>query len=101
MSLTPSNIWLPIYTLSGDQAMDLLYETFDSLLFAERFDEVDQALRAVDPGRLSVELWVELLTITFVAKEHLPSRPELFVDIRNRLDFARPGRADSILRGLE
>ena len=99
--MTPETWWLPVYALNGDRAMDVMYESIDALLCAGRFDEVDQALKGVDLDRLSKQLQVGLLTITFAARSRLPSRVALYADIHSRLDFGRPGHGDVVLRGLE
>lgn len=85
-----------------DAAIDKLFDLFDDLHYAGRFEESDAKLHEGGLDRLTDKLLVGALTITHPAREHLPSRPTLVRRIEEILR-AR-GRSernlDRLLEGL-
>ncbi len=81
-----------------DAAIDRLFDLFDDLHFAGRFEESDSKLYAGGLDRLNDKLLVGLLTITVPARDHLPSRPALVQRVEELL-LAR-GRSKKELQRL-
>jgi hypothetical protein len=83
-----------------DAAIDLVFDHVDSLLYAHKFRECDEALAAVDIKRLDTNLMIALLSITRVEKARLRRRGELVERVERRLAEIAPARATELLKGL-
>lgn len=59
-----------------DARLDVLFQTFDDLHYRGEFQTADDLLKGLDPVDLGENLTVGVLTITFAAAKHLPSRVE-------------------------
>ena len=81
--------------------LDILYEHFDRLLMAGRYDIVDSYLEEANPRNWPITLSVGLLTITLMWKNKLPKRKIFFMKLHDHLLNTMPERAHNILRGLE
>ncbi|MFO7561391.1 MAG: hypothetical protein R6X02_02005 [Enhygromyxa sp.] len=85
---------------SIDEAIDLLFDHVNDLLFDDRADECDELLQAIDLDRLDTNLLVSLLSVTLPARAVLPSRPALVERVDRRLTELAPARVDRLLSGL-
>lgn len=83
-----------------DDSLDVLYEHADDLMLEGRFSELDGVVGQVDVEGMSLDLMIGFLTITNLAKEHLPSRATLVTAIETRIREIAPEREESLLRGL-
>ncbi len=92
---------LPPTPLSDvDDTLDHIFLKVDTLCEESRFSELDAALAAIDVETLDTVILVGVLSATFPAKAHLPSRPALFERIRARLTQTDPTRVGGLLEGL-
>jgi hypothetical protein len=66
-------------------ATDLLYDHLDQLLCRGEFTECDRILQEADVSRLSSSLMRSLLTVTYPARDQLPSRPGLYERVEQQL----------------
>jgi hypothetical protein len=83
-----------------DDALDTIYGVIDDALRAGRFHVADQILAAVDI-RAPPVLLVGYLSISFAARDLLPSRSWLAERVRTRLLHERGAdKCAAILRGL-
>jgi hypothetical protein len=68
-----------------DGAISHIFEQFDALLRAGRFELVNEALAAIQVDRFSIDLLMSLLTITLAAKKKLPRRSSFFCDVKKHI----------------
>lgn len=97
--------WLnDMYALDADgncdDAIDILFEALDELLLAERYENCDAILQALDVDRMSATLLVGCISFTQLAARHLPSYPAFFAAVESRLRVLAPDRVDRLLWGL-
>jgi hypothetical protein len=69
----------------GQHAIDLVYDSFDRLFRAEKFTQVNSALKTIGPSDLSTDLLMTLLTVTLRAKADLRFRPQFFDRVEQEL----------------
>jgi hypothetical protein len=86
---------------SGDTDETLMYiiRLFDDLMLGN-MALVDKILLRVNVDELNEDLLVALLSFTFVAKDELPSRADLYDRAKEKLE-KDTGESDLILQGLE
>lgn len=86
MSRSGKDIWIPIYLLDSNchqqAAIDLLYFEINQLLADGNFEVCDELLQNIQFNRISTSLMRSILVITFVAKDQLRSRSDLFTRIK-------------------
>ena len=83
-----------------DSAIELLFDECNELAIAGEWASYDRLVESFDEQRLCSYLLVAILSITFLAQEHLLSRPAFFEKAKTRLhDLGK--NAPRILRGLE
>jgi hypothetical protein len=95
-----------IYGLSRaeetDRGIDHIFEYFEDLFEAARFDACDRIIQHVDLERVDATLMVSFLVITLTVKDRLPSRAWYYSHARSRLVEQRgEEQAERLLRGLE
>lgn len=83
-----------------DKALDLVYASIDQMLRSERFSEVNTLLDSLLLADYSTDVLLTLLTATFPAKSHLPSRLTFYEKARHLLD-QRGEDVETLLVGLE
>lgn len=94
-----------IYELAAEgfieEATDLIFDGIDDLLCESSFLTVDEILQKVEVSKLPTTLMRSFLTITVAAKDLLPSRPKLYIEIWNKMEGIK-GRekTQQILGGL-
>ena len=97
--------WLEIYaqaTVHQRKAMREMYRYVDELLMQGHIASCDSFVKMADLDKLPSMLWGGLLTITFMARELLPSRAPLYQSIFKRLaETESEAKANSLLRGLK
>lgn len=76
-----------------DEALDLLFDKVDRWLTKSQFDTVDEFISMVDVEKLSEDLLIGVLSITFPARSKLPARTSYMKRLESCLDI-------SALRGL-
>lgn len=83
-----------------DAALDIIYDNICGMLDEGKYEEVDLILETVDVKRLSVDIFLGLLTTTLITKTKLKSRDSFFSRVeqiaRNRGEWE-----DGLLLGLE
>lgn len=90
------------YALSGDDALDLIFERVDDALLAGEFDRVDAVLDAVKLDKLDSALVVGFLSVTRAAKSKLARRGVFVVRARARLlDLGCADRINQLMSGLD
>ena len=82
-----------------DAAIDLIYDRADEMLLAGQFDQLNDILYLAQPGRLSVDVLLGVLTITLSARSKLPARAHFYREAEQTLR-ARNEYTDSLLTGL-
>ncbi len=84
-----------------DAAIDLVFDTIDTLLCEDDFQGCDRLLKVVDADKLSIDLLVAVLSITLTARDHLPERRSLCNRVKARIQRERGARAaEIVLKGL-
>jgi hypothetical protein len=84
-----------------DDAMDVVFQEFDELFIAGKFDEANEMLGTIDLLRLDIQLISGVMASTCVAKDKLPGR-KLFVEkARKRFTELVPDRVEGLMRGME
>lgn len=83
-----------------DDALDLLFDAIDEMMWNDRFGELDSLIAGLDASEYSIDVLLGVLTATLPAKERLPARPKLYEDIETVLD-RRDQLEDGLLAGLE
>jgi len=83
-----------------DNAMDTLFDVFDDLHCARKFEQSNALLETVEVDRLNTTLLVGVLSITYQARSHLPSRTAVVQKIEERLTLLAPDRVVSLVKGL-
>jgi hypothetical protein len=99
LDLLHSSMSLPESDVS--EAVFQLFLFVDDLLHEGSFGKLDDFLTQVDVSKVSEDLIVGLLTITFAGKEHLKTRADLFLRTRSVLEERGEERVDQLLRGLD
>lgn len=80
---TPPPDWMTsLRTCPEDEALYLLFERFDDMFLAGRFDEADKLCAAVDLSGLSAAVAFGFVAITAAASDKLPGRPQLLARVR-------------------
>lgn len=87
--------------VSEERVLDLIFKEIDNMLCKGKFSECDAGLREILPQAFSTTSQVGILAITLSARDHLPSRGQLFEKIVNVLT-QREGKkkAHALLAGL-
>lgn len=84
-----------------DQAIDMVLDTFDDLLFAQNESRCNELLQGADVERLAVEVTIAFLASTLRAREALSeARQGFYSRLEARLRREDPERADALLGGL-
>lgn len=81
-----------------DDAIDILFDTFDDLFMDGEFEKADELLPTIEVEKLDTNLLVALLVITYPAKEKLSNRPAVVERVKERLYEIAPDRARELLR---
>ena len=85
-----------------DDAIDVIFQHMNYLLFAGEFDACDWILVEVDISRISPVLMVSFLTITAAAKTKLDNRDRFFRAVKRAVTADRGEEAtERLLKGLE
>lgn len=85
-----------------DRALDLIFETFDDMFLAGRFDDANLLLQEFPLDDVCADVIVGVLTITLGAKDRLPYRPEFVQRARKFLSAHHsPEEVEGMLDGLE
>ncbi len=83
------------------RALNFMYKHIDDLLIAEEYAEVDEILQEVVPCELDPTLTVGFLTITFMWREHLAERQEVYEAAEAHFaEIFPPERLPGLLGGL-
>ena|SRR6188508_1537397 len=94
-----------IYTLdkiNRDDALDLLFETVDDLCYEGQFEAIEPLLKEFDVDKCSTTLAVGVLSITFAAKDELPSRADFYNRVFLAVEKAEGSRkAEELLSRLK
>ena len=83
-----------------EEALDLIFDSIDDMLLAEKFRECDDALSRILIEDLSNSQLLTVLTATLPAKSRLPRRGTFFSRAKAVLD-RRGAHASRLLAGLE
>ncbi len=90
------------YALSGDDALDLIFERVDDALLGSNFDQVDAVLDAVELDKLDSVKVIGFLSVTRAAKSKLARRGAFVERARARLlDLGCADRIDRLMSGLD
>ena len=95
-----SDVYLLVDSGKTADAIDAVFDCFDDMFEAQRFQESDNVLAAVDITRLDTNLMVAFLTITRCEKDKLLSRSKLVQSIENHLEKSQPDRVEELMHGL-
>jgi hypothetical protein len=87
--------------LLDDDAVDVIYAGFDTLLSRSAFAAVDEVLRAVDVTVLSPVKLLAFVSITNAPREHLAARSDFVARVRRHLMTVEPQRVEALLAGIE
>ncbi len=80
------------------KALDNMFHIVDRAFTDGKFGEVNAAIEAADLTKLDLDTWIGLLSITLCAKNKLPARTALVVNIETRLRVA--GESEKRIEGL-
>ena len=80
--------------------LDGIYQWADRLMWAARFDILDQALKDAKVEQLTTDNLLGLLTSMLPVRKKLPSRPKFYEDVERELR-ARGEFEPGLLDGLE
>lgn len=94
------NIYSLVEGKKDDLAIDVLFNLVDDLLWAKKFDEVNDLIQQVEIDRLSNNLLVGLLSITSTVKDKLSERAFLVDRIETRFKATDSDRVEGLIRGL-
>jgi hypothetical protein len=83
-----------------DAALDVIFNSVDSLFFSENFQKVEQVIEALDPDILSTELLLGIMIATLAATSRLAGRRK-FVACAAESISARGEMEEGLLDGLE
>lgn len=82
-----------------DRGLDMILSEFDDAFHAGRFAEADGWVAEINMESLSAALIVGVLTVTWHAREHLPSRPKMVEAARERLTIlVGPDRTERLMK---
>lgn len=98
--MTLSEVYSFVELGDRESAVDLLFERVDELLADDRMPECDALLQQIDVTKLDSHLMVSSLSITWLAREHLPSRASLVARIEAQLIESEPTRVEKLLARL-
>lgn len=83
-----------------DDALDAMYEYFDTLFDIQQFDQINTLLTLIDLRIYSTELLLGFLTVTLPVKNRLPYRKTFFQNVKSELQ-TRKDWSETLLIGLE
>jgi hypothetical protein len=83
-----------------DEALDLIYDSFDERFQKGEFEALEQLLSGIRPADLPVDILLGILTATLPARTKLPSRAELYQRVEATLK-ERGEYEPGLLAGLE
>jgi|GEM_PF-5265289 len=83
-----------------EESIDVIFDHIDDLLLDSRFDECDEAIRAMPIDRMTNGQLITVLTATADAKMVLQSRADFYRRTKAAL-VAKSAHADNLLFGLE
>lgn len=89
-----------VQTSSYDEAVDLVFSTFDELLCNGKFVECDHVISSLKPEILDDNCIVAILTVTWAAKEKLATRAGFVERAEKHLREIEPERVERLLVGL-
>ena len=82
----------------GSEAMMVMFRKIDRMFCDGEFEQANQDIQDIDLDRLSPTLLVGLLSITYAAKEHLPYRKQMALNIADRLKELVPDRWENLMK---
>jgi hypothetical protein len=83
-----------------DAALDLLLDRLDDALSAGDLAQCEEALVALDVGRLNIEACLTVLAVTRAARQELRGRASFLKRAEGRVSELAPDRAEVLLQGL-
>lgn len=83
-----------------DAELDELYDKVDDLLDEGKFSELDTLISELDISKFGTFIMLGWLTLTLVAKDHLPSRAGLVRRCEARLQELGVDRVEELLQRL-
>lgn len=83
-----------------DEALDLLYDSFDSMMREGKFEEIDTKLETIVVNDCSIDFMLGILTATLPGADRLKRRSVFFNDVKTVL-IDRGEYEDGLLAGLE
>ena len=87
-------------SLETQKKLDELFDLFDDMFRADRFEDADKEIEKVDIAASSVTWLLGVLTATIAARTKLKNRPAFFQKVKE--EFERRGETDPrLLFGLE
>jgi len=86
-------------TKPSDAVLDFIVDIFDMLFRGSEFAIANSIIEIVDVNVQSSDMLVTLLTITAVAKSHLPARDKFVINVEIELR-KRNEWTDDLLTGL-
>lgn len=85
-----------------DGALDILFRQMDDWFHAGEFATADAMLQEIKPEEYGITLLVGFLATSNWARDHLPSRPDLYKRIKSHLEqIEPPDRVHRLIFNLE
>lgn len=93
-------VYLLVASDRDEEAGTFIYQKINAMLCNGKFEEIDKILKSVEILALSMLIMSSFLSVTFAAKDKLPSRSLLHDKIYARMiELKGREKADSLLRG--
>ena len=86
--------------VTDDELIDLIYGKVDELLCSGKFGDVDAQLTSIPVDSLQVVHLIGLVSITYAARDKLPSWSAFVARVRAHLEVVEPTRVDRLLDGF-
>ena len=87
--------------VTDDELIDLIYGKVDELLCSGKFGDVDAQLTSIPVDSLQVVHLIGLVSITYAARDKLPSWSAFVARVRAHLEVVEPTRVERLLDGFE
>lgn len=87
--------------MATDQRLDEIHDQMDDLLYAGKFDDVDEIFRTADVNRLDVDEMLGLLVSTIGARSKLTARKEFVSRVKAKIAELAEPFSPHLLDGLE